>query len=75
MAGSIKSVTPLSISSFNHDEVEKTLSLLSITERSQLGSNNIPESKLWTQFRDFCLKRSLASNPSLDVELTAYTPG
>ena len=50
-------------------------SKLSEVELSQLGSDGYIGYEAWPIFRQFMLMRSLASNPSLDPELTAYTPG
>ena len=59
---------------------------LSPDERAQLGSlrlrrNGVPSShpypptQLWETIRGHLIRRSLLSNPQLDPELTAYTPG
>lgn len=54
---------------------------LSETEESQLGSERegsaYPYVKRedWSKFREFLVDRSKKSNPQLDSELTAYTPG
>lgn len=72
---SIKSIIPNEISHFHQDDIDSALSLLSEEEIKQLGKKKVPSPKEWVQFRDFCLRRSLASNPNLDLDLTAFTPG
>ncbi len=54
---------------------------LSELEKSQLGQPK-PGSKFpyvsqdkWDEFRKYLLDKSLKSNPKLDKDLTAYTPG
>lgn len=44
-------------------------------EISQLGTENFVSKESWPSLRKFLLKRSIASNPLTDPELTAYTPG
>jgi hypothetical protein len=58
-----------------------SLDNLSDIEREQLGQS-VPGSKFqyvskdkWDEFRKYLLERSSKSNPLLDPELTAYTPG
>ncbi len=48
---------------------------LSSTETEQLKTDGYVPFQLWPVFRNFLLNRSLASNPELDPEKTAYTPG
>lgn len=48
---------------------------LSSVEIEQLKSGEYVPYELWPAFRRFLVQRSLASNSSLDGEMTAYTPG
>jgi hypothetical protein len=59
---------------------------LSHIEQSQLGSVRLcqngkpsthpwPDATTWPEIRSYLVQRSLASNPALNAELTAYTPG
>lgn len=70
---SIKSIKP------SHDisdaDKKKSYEKLSDTELNQLRQPGYVPYNLWPTFRKFLLDRSLASNSSLNPELTAYTPG
>lgn len=44
-------------------------------EINQLGTENFVSKEIWPSLRKFLVKRSIASNPLTDPELTAYTPG
>jgi hypothetical protein len=44
-------------------------------EIDQLGTENFVSKENWPSLRKFLVKRSIASNPLTDPELTAYTPG
>ena len=70
---SIKSITPV----LNLSDADKTKSYekLSDTELQQLRQQGYVTYELWPTFRKFLLDRSIASNGSLNPELTAYTPG
>lgn len=59
---------------------------LSGVEQEQLGKAkvlrsgresefNYPNASMWKKLRAYLVERSLRSNPKLDLELTAYTPG
>lgn len=74
MKKTIKSVVASPLSSFSNNDIEKNLSLLSLEESNQLGSNNVPDESIWTQLRSFLVERSLVSNENLNPEFTAYTP-
>ena len=70
---SIKSVKP--VSNIPQAEKVKSYEKLSSTELAQLKQDGYVPYDLWPTFRKFLLDRSLASNGSLNPELTAYTPG
>lgn len=71
----IKSITPHDRTSISTAEARAAYSKLSAVERDQLGQPGYISREDWPRFRKFLLDRSMASNPSLDPELTAYTPG
>lgn len=63
------------------DKDKGLFEMLTPSELEQLGSQiegsqfkYVPALK-WLEFRGFLQERSLKSNPKLDLELTAYTPG
>ena len=63
------------------DEDKRLFEMLTPSELEQLG-RQIEGSQFkyvsalkWLEFRRFLQERSLKSNPKLDLELTAYTPG
>lgn len=70
---SIKSIRPTQNIS-NADKI-KSYEKLSATELQQLHQKGYVPYDLWPTFRQFLLDRSIASNGSLNPELTAYTPG
>lgn len=70
---SIKDIVPTD--SIPREDVTRSYEKLSNVERQQLGKDGFISYELWPKFRKFLLDRSIASNPSLNVELTAYTPG
>jgi len=72
---SIKSVKPQSAHELSPAESTLAFSKLSPVELGQLGTSGFISREDWPRFRRFLLDRSLASNPSLDPSLTAYTPG
>jgi hypothetical protein len=70
---SIKSIVPPSvISSADH---AMAFAHLSEIEINQLGQPRYISKEMWPQFRKWLVERSQASNPQLDPNLTAYTPG
>lgn len=71
----IKSVTPASATDLSPAEIAASFSKLSDVEKSQLGTPGYISREDWPRFRKFLVARSLASNPDLDTNLTAYTPG
>jgi hypothetical protein len=73
MEASIKSV--MSSSNISDEEKEESYKKLSNDERNQLNQSGYVPYELWPTFRNLLLKRSQASNSSLNTELTAYTPG
>lgn len=75
LEATIKSITPPSRESMSPAEIAASYSKLSDVEKSQLGTPGYISREDWPRFRKFLLNRSLASNPGLDPELTAYTPG
>jgi predicted RNA-binding protein len=69
-----------------YESIEKITNNLSDVERSQLGNSKqlskgkisnykYPTEQEWETLRDVLVQRSQKSNPTLDPELTAYTPG
>jgi predicted RNA-binding protein len=56
-------------------EKEQAYANLSAVEKSQLGTKNYIPFKDWPMFRKYMFNKSKHSNPGLDPELTAYTPG
>lgn len=70
---SIKSVKPSQ--DISDADKKKSYEKLSDTELNQLRQPGYVPYDLWPTFRKFLLDRSLASNSSLNPELTAYTPG
>ena len=75
LEASIKSVKPQSSHELSPAESTAAFSKLSSVELEQLGTPGFISREDWPRFRRFLVDRSLASNPSLDTELTAYTPG
>jgi len=71
----IKSVTPAAAGTLSPAEVAESYSKLSKVEYGQLGTPGYISREDWPRFRKFLVARSLASNPELDTNLTAYTPG
>ena len=72
---SIKSVVPSKLGDIPESEKNKSYEKLSDTEKKQLEEPGYVPFELWPVFRKFLLERSMASNGSLNPELTAYTPG
>jgi len=70
---SIKSIRPTQ--NMSDDDKKKSYEKLSSTELQQLRQESYVPYDLWPTFRQFLLDRSIASNGSLNPELTAYTPG
>ena len=70
---SIKSIRPTQ--NMSDDDKKKSYEKLSSTELQQLHQEGYVPYDLWPTFRKFLLDRSIASNSSLNPELTAYTPG
>ena len=70
---SIKSIRPTQ--NMSDDDKKKSYEKLSSTELQQLRQEGYVPYDLWPTFRQFLLDRSIASNGSLNPELTAYTPG
>lgn len=74
MKKTIKSVTSVQLESITEQQMVHSTSMLSFTEKSQIGTNGYPDRKTWCQIRLFLEERSLVSNPLLDKAMTAYTP-
>jgi len=70
---SIKSIAPPT--NISSEEKQNAFANLTQTEIDQLGSPKYISKEMWPQFRKWLVQRSLASNPLLNPELTAYTPG
>ena len=56
-------------------EKSEAYNKLSETEKNQLGTENYLPYKDWPRFRKYMVQKSSLSNPGLDPDLTAYTPG
>jgi len=72
---SIRSIVPPKESDISDSEKAASYNKLSYTELGQLNQDGYVPYAMWPAFRKFLLERSMASNSSLDPELTAYTPG
>jgi len=70
----IKSVSVKDLGEFSPSDIEQSLAGLSKEEKAQLGKQGYPSKEVWCQLRDFLVQRSVASNPLLAEEMTAYTP-
>jgi hypothetical protein len=70
---SIKSIRPTQ--NISDGDKKKSYEKLSSTELQQLRREGYVPHDIWPTFRQFLLDRSIASNDSLNPELTAYTPG
>ena len=69
----IRSIKPTQ--NISDDDKKRSYEKLSSTELKQLRQKGYVPYDLWPTFRQFLLDRSIASNGSLNAELTAYTPG
>lgn len=74
MKKTIKSVTSVQLESITEQQMVHSTSMLSFSEKSQIGTDGYPDRKTWCQIRLFLEERSLVSNPLLDKAMTAYTP-
>lgn len=74
MKKTIKSVTAINIDNITSKQILNSVSMLSNTEKFQLGQDGYPDRQTWCQIRLFLEERSLVSNPLLDISMTAYTP-
>lgn len=74
MKKTIKSITTKEVNEFSFSDIKDSLKNLSKEEMSQLGKESYPNKEVWCQLRDFLVERSVASNPSLPKDMTAYTP-
>ena len=74
MKKTIKSIITKDINDFSFSDIKQSLSGLSEEETAQLGQEGYPTKEVWCQLRDFLVERSLASNPNLPRDMTAYTP-
>ena len=70
---SIKSIVPPT--DISQEDNYQAFANLSQVEIDQLGQPRYISKEMWPQFRKWLVQRSLASNPQLDSNLTAYTPG
>lgn len=74
MKKTIKSVQSVNLDKITSRQMVDSTSMLSVTEKSQLGNNGYPDRKTWCQIRLFLEERSMVSNPLLNKDMTAYTP-
>ena len=74
MKKTIKSVKSINLDAITSKQLVDSTSMLSMTEKSQLGSDGYPDRQTWCQIRLFLEERSLVSNPLLSKDMTAYTP-
>lgn len=74
MEKTIKSIKIKNKTSFSKSDIDNALKNLSNKEIEQLKNPDYPDKETWCQLRDFLARRSKASNPFLDREMTAYTP-
>ena len=74
MKKTIKSVMPIHIENITTRQIVESTSMLSDTEKLQLGQDGYPDRITWSQIRLFLEERSLVSNPLLSKDMIAYTP-
>jgi hypothetical protein len=74
MKKTIKSVQSVNLDEITSRQMADSTSMLSVTEKSQLGNDGYPDRKTWCQIRLFLEERSMVSNPLLNKYMTAYTP-
>ena len=70
-----KSVVLPSRESLSSEESASAFQNLSDVEKAQLGTGNFISAEDWPRFRKYMLTKSIASNPSTNPDLCAYTPG
>lgn len=68
-------ITQKSINFDFSDVDDSAFDNLTDVEIRQFGTKNFIPKDYWPAFRKFLLKRSIASNPKTNPDLTAYTPG